>query len=273
MRIGCCLSPNTFMPEFKNSVHADQLFTVLTDGYKNILNMGFDFVEATSGSVNDLKENELQALAEMVKSGDFGIEYVNCFLPGHIRVCVNHKEARAHADKTFKNLHTVGIKALVFGSGGARSYPEGMTEAEGRKYYKDFLLYCADVGSQYGIFTCIEPLQKTETNQVNFVSQAIELAREFNHPYLRITPDAFHMAVGNEDPAVLKEALPYINHIHVSEAPGRLYPGFHGGEYLKKVGSVLHEIGYNSDLTIECGYTDFIADMSAGLAFLKENVV
>ena len=38
-----------------------------------------------------------------------------------------------------------------------------------------------------------------------------------------------------------------------------------GGEYLKKVGSVLKEIGYNGDMTIECGYSDFIADMSAGL--------
>lgn len=273
MRIGCCLSPNTFMPEFKNTVNADQLYAVLVDGYKNIMNMGFDYVEATSGSVNDLKEEELQQLAQLTEAGAFQIDYINCFLPGHIRMCVDHEAARTHADRTFKNLHTLGIKALVFGSGKARSYPDDMTEAEGNRHYKDFLRYCADVGSQYGIFTCIEPLQPTETNQINFVSQAIEWVKEIDHPFLRITPDAFHMAIGEESPSVLKQALPYINHLHVSDAPDRVRPGQNGGEYLKQVGSVLKEIGYNGDLTIECGYKDFMADMSAGFAFLKENVV
>ncbi len=273
MRIGCCLSPNTFMPEFKNTVHADQLFDVLTQGYRNIMNMGFDYVEATSGSVNDLQTDELQKLAELTAAGEFKIDYVNCFLPGHIRVCVDFEQARKHADRTFLNLHKLGIKALVFGSGRSRSYPDGMSEEEGNRHFKEFLRYCADAGSQYGIFTCIEPLQPTETNQINFVSQAIEWATEIDHPFLRITPDAFHMAVGGEDPAILAAALPKINHLHVSDAPGRVRPGKTGSDYLVRVGNVLKEIGYNGDLTIECGYEDFMADMSAGLAFLKETVI
>lgn len=273
MRIGCCLSPNTFMPEFKNTVNADQLFDVLTQGYRNILNMGFDYVEATSGSVNDLQEHELQKLAELTAAGEFGIEYVNCFLPGHIRVCCDFEEARKHADRTFRNLHTLGIKALVFGSGKSRSYPEDMSEAEGNRHFKEFIRYCAHAGSQYGIYTCLEPLQPTETNQINFVSQAIEWVQELDHPFLRITPDAFHMAVGGEDPSVLGKALPKINHIHVSDAPGRVRPGQTGSDYLVRVGKTLKEISYNGDLTIECGYKDFTADMSAGLSYLKENVV
>ena len=273
MRIGCCLAPNTFMPEFKNDVKQEELYKLLINGYQNIMKMGFDYVESTAGAVNDLTDDERALLAQNIENGACKIDYINCFLPGSIRMCVDCDEARKHADKTYKNLHTLGIKALVFGSGKARSYPEDMSEADGNARFREFLRYCAETGAKYGIFTCLEPLQATETNQINYVSQALEWVKEINHPYLKITPDAFHMAVGNENPSVLKEALPYIHHIHVSDAPGRVYPGKNGGEYLVQVGKVLREIGYDGDLTIECGYSDFVSDMTAGLTFLKENVV
>ena len=51
--------------------------------------------------------------------------------------------------------------------------------------------------------------------------------------------------------------------------PRRVTPGADGGAYLASFGTALRGAGYDGTVSIECGWTEFEAEMIRGLAFLR----
>ena len=143
-------------------------------------------------------------------------------------------------------------------------------EARAKERIFNFLRFCNKVGDAYGIMTLIEPLNKKETNVINTVAVGAEWVREADLPNVRLLGDLFHMAMEDEDPAVLVENADIITHLHAAEAPDRAYPGKHRSEYLIRAGQLLRDARLQKEVSIECSFSDFEAEAGDAFAFMKE---
>ena len=271
MQFGCSLNSKTFMPEFTGNLDGYDPYEGLVLGYEMMHRIGFDYVEASVGVVNDLSEAQLQDLAHKTKEGLFELRYCNCFVPGRISLCHSpQQEIRSFVDDTMRRFDLLGVKTVIFGSGAARRCPDDMEKAQATEKIAEFLTYCDKVGAHYGIKTAIENLNRNETNMLNTVEESAKLVRALNLPYVALLADVFHMAMEQEDPQVLVDCCDVITHIHVSEAPGRVYPGKLAGEHFMRCVDKLHEAGFDRDVSVECTFGDIEPEAAAAFKFLKE---
>lgn len=271
MQFGCSLNSKTFMPEFTGNLDGYDPYEGLILGYEMMKRIGFDYVEASVGVVNDLTEAQLVDLSQKAKDGALVLKYCNCFVPGRIPLCTaSEKEIRDFVDETMRRLNMLQVRRVIFGSGAARNCPPDMEKAQATEKLAKFLTYCNTVGDAYGIDTVIEPLNRNETNMLNSVTESAALVRAVNLPHVGMIADLFHMSMEQEDTQVLYDYCDLIAHIHVSEAPGRVYPGKLAGAYFMDCVDKLHAAHYDRDVSVECTFDDIESEAKATFRFLKE---
>jgi len=105
------------------------------------------------------------------------------------------------------------------------------------------------------------------------MAEGAEIVRWLNSPEIVLLADAFHMAIEGETAEVILNNEDILSHLHISEAPGRVYPGKFGGEYLIKLGKDLLKAGFNKDATVECCFDDFKIEGPEALRFVKEKML
>lgn len=75
-----------------------------------------------------------------------------------------------------------------------------------------------DVASERGILLCPEVLNRFESYLINTVGQAVEIARQVNHPAYGIHYDTFHAHIEEQDPeAAIRTGGAHIGHVHFAE--------------------------------------------------------
>lgn len=271
MQFGCSLNSKTFMPEFTGNLDGYDPYEGLVQGYAMMKRIGFDYVEASVGVVSDLTEAQLQDLAQQTKDGTFELRYCNCFIPGRISLCKSpQKEIRDFVDEAMRRFDLLQVRTVIFGSGAARRCPDDMDKAQATEKIAEFLRYCDKVGSAYGIKTAIENLNRNETNMLNTVTESAELVRALGLPYVAVLADVFHMSIEQEDPQTLFDNCDVISHIHVSEAPGRVYPGKLKSDHFMQCVEKLKAAGFDRDVSVECTFGDIEPEATATFKFLKE---
>ena len=126
---------------------------------------------------------------------------------------------------------------------------------------------------RYGMVIGIEALRRPETNIVNSIAESLKLAREVNHPKIRIIVDFYHLAFENEDPAVILDGRGMIVHTQIADPKERTFPTSEEGE--GRYGAFftnLRKIGYQGRISIEANSNAVENDGRASLAFLKKMV-
>ena len=138
---------------------------------------------------------------------------------------------------------------------------------------KTFLRTAAGIieANDYGMVIGIEHLRKPESNIINTVDEATRLAREVNHPKVRIIVDFYHLAFENEDPDVILGAKDLIVHLQIADPALRGFPRQEGSEKrYRQFFANLQKIGYRGRISIEANSSDVAADCGPALKFLKE---
>ena len=244
---------------------------------ETLASLGFDYLEPALAQTVALAPDQLSAARARLAASHMRVETMNWFLPGSdIKLtgpAVKPDEIRAYVEKALALAESFGAKVIVFGSPGARTVPEGFPRDRAWNQLKDFLRTCGDViqSRGYGMVIGIEALRKPETNIVNSVAEALKLAREVNHPKIRIIVDFYHLAFENEDPAVILQARDMIVHLQIADPRERTFPVSDAGEprYAAFFGN-LRKIGYQGRISIEANSNNLEADAPASLAFLKK---
>ncbi len=263
------------MPEVKG-VTPTQItaFERLVSGYRSALKTGYDYIEASAGELLALSEQELETLVALRKKGEFALRYVNSFVRADLKICTEKAEIlEQYADDVIKRVALLGAGVIILGSGVARQRPESMTQEEGMTKFVDFVKTCGRVAKKYDVKLALEPLNRTETNILNSVAEGAELVRQLNNPNIVLLADAFHMAVEGETAEVILNNEDIISHLHISEAPGRVYPGKFGGEYLIKLGKDLLHTDFCKDATVECCFDNFEKEGPEAFRFIKEKML
>jgi D-psicose/D-tagatose/L-ribulose 3-epimerase len=104
----------------------------------------------------------------------------------------------------------------------------------------------------------IEPLYELESNIVITAQEGLKLVREVDRENIRLLIDYYHLCVEKEDQSIIEKAKDYLQHMHLANSTGRVYPIAGDGVNYRTFISNLKKAGYDSRISIEA-YTDNFA--------------
>lgn len=275
IKLGCCLPGGSFMPEGVAEVPQSLVEQIIENCY-HVLDAGFDFTEVGASMLYKLTPEEVEELAKADAERSLGLYAANSLFLPELRL----SDPAADREKQTEYIHTVvdrlarfGVKYAIFGSGGARSIPEGVSEEEGRKALYRFMNEFIDYAVTKGVTLTIEPLRSRESNIFVTVPECAEVVRAFNREGLALLCDTFHMVYENTPVDAVYDAADLIRHCHISEAPDRTCPGVittGDPEYNKQFADCLNKIGYTGGVSAECSFANFKTDVPAIYTYMKK---
>lgn len=276
IKFGCCLPGASFVPQAgDDSTTQNDPFTQLKDNLALLSGHEYDFAELTVGTLTGAKEEDFQGWVHMIQASGIEVPVLNSFIPPTIKLTgpnVNKDAIEDYLKLAFTRVKAVGAETIIFGSGGARSYPEGFAKSEAMKQISDFLHICSHYASEYGIKVAIEPLNRKESNIINTVGEALELAKELNLPYITVLADSYHMLEEQESLTVLSDvvAAGLLAHVHIADRD-RVFPGLPAvnGMDFRAFFQALHEAGYEGRISAECRFDNFSVNSKLSLNYVR----
>ena len=236
--------------------------------------MGFDYVEEVvprllQGNVADAQwtgESRAKAASLPVPAG-------NALVPGTIKIVgpdAVPETLRAYVERITGRAARVGIKTLVFGSGAARTVPDGFDPREAKRQIVEFIRMAMPYFARHGILMVFEPLNRGECNIINSIPEAMEYVWQVDHPNFQCLLDVYHFWLENEPLEHLRDAMPWIRHVHLADTEGRRPPGLTGKNDYRPVFAELKRAGYEGTMSIETiGYAPLLDEAARSLQFLE----
>lgn len=265
-------------PDDKAIFHLASLLQPRDDIKGNILqsvrDAGYEYLELNTAEIALLTDAEFETAYEMIRQVGLEVPVTNVFVPGHIKLVGPETDIAlqdAYLSVAYQRLHRLGVEYLVFGSAGARRIPDGFPREEAWEQLAAFSHRAAEKAVEYDIMILIEPLRRQETNFINTTAEGFELVRAVDHPNFQLMIDFFHLAVENEDPAIVLEVADYVHHIHVANPDGRVFPlDWDEHPFYEAFFRNLREIGYDKRVSIEARFDDFHAESQRSIQMMRE---
>ena len=237
---------------------------------KIMRDLGYDFWEWGAGSAFNPDKDDAwwQTQKEEIAKRPLPLRSCNGFIPGKFRLTgpnADHAPALDYAEKVLRRADEIGVKTVVFGSGGARNVPGDFTGKDrpdlekGTRQYAEFChALVKRVVDLKTTAVVIEPLRPNESNIINYVFQGIAICRDVDSPRLKQLADIFHMMMGGDDPNAIIAAGDLLRHVHIAEYGSRQFPGRDPALVSKFVPffDALKAIGYAGGISCECGWGD-----------------
>lgn len=251
--------------------------------------LGYDFWEWAAAAAFDPTKDDAwwQTQKEEIAKRPLPLRSSNGFIPGNFRLtgpAADHGPALDYAETVLRRADEIGVKTVVFGSGGARNVPGDFSAAkkdgwpnleEGTRQYAEFCRALVKrVEDLKTVQVVIEPLRPNESNIINYVFQGLAICREVASPRLAQLADIFHMMMGGDDPASIVAAGPLLRHCHVADFSTRKFPGFDPRETarLRPYFEALKKAGYTGGVSCECswgGAGDFAKNAKIAIETMK----
>ncbi len=227
------------------------------------IDAGWDYIEESvqgllQGTVSDAQWDGPKRL----ESSRAPVLAANMLVPGSLKITgpdADLDKLRDYMGNVLRRAGQLGLKTLVFGSGGARAIPEGFDHAQAHRQIVAFAGMCAPIAAEHGVVIVFEPLNKAECNIINSVEEAMVHVREVDHPNIQCLVDSYHLWVENEPLSNLTRAMPWIRHVHVADLQGRVAPGESGKSDYVPFFRVLKEAGYDGMISVEASQFGDIA--------------
>lgn len=239
------------------------------DDVKLMASAGYDFWEWNVGAAFDPDKGDewWKAQRDKIAAMPLPLRSCNGFIPGRFRLTgpkADHAPALDYAETALRRAEEVGVKTVVFGSGGARNVPGDFTVAgqapdleKGTRQYAGFCgELCRRVADLKTVQVVIEPLRPNESNIINYVWQGVQICEDVNSPRLAQLADIFHMMMGCESAASIAAAGKWLKHCHIASFGTRSFPGAEPATVgrLKPYFEALRSIGYTGGVSCECGW-------------------
>ena len=277
MRLGCCAGLASFVPPTVDATQLDTsaIYQAKVEKVADVVRLmeeaGCEFMEFGVGMLApEQPESDFEKFRAALGDTKLVPECYNSFLPADLKVTgpsVDLERAQRYVETAAVRAKSLGGEIIVFGSGGARNYPDGTSAETARAQLIEFLHVAGDAVKAHGIQIAMEPLNHAETNLINRVDEALALAKETDHEAIKVLADFYHFNVEKEPFENLVDAADHLIHVHVADT-NRLYPGSGDFDYAGLF-HTLEQIGYQGRVSIECNFRDFSAEMPKGMAFLQ----
>lgn len=233
---------------------------------------GFDYAELATTEVAGLSDADFERAARDVAAIGLPTPVANLFLPASVKVtgpAVDLEQQAAYVTRAFDRLSRLGVRLVVFGSGGARRVPDGFPRAEAFRQLVDFGRRVAPMARSRGVTVAVEPLRREETNIVNTAADGLELVEAVADPGFQLMVDFYHLASEHEDPGIIVRARAHLRHVHMANPNGRVFPLAAGEFDYEPFFAALRRIGYDQRISVEASTTDLQSDAPRAIALLR----
>ena len=241
--------------------------------------LGYAFIEGGVAHAlqPDKSDEEWKRRRDEVRALPIPLRSCNGFLPGKFRLTgekASFDKPLEYAEKACRRADEVGLKTIVFGSGGARNAPKGFPKEKAVEQFVDFCKRLAGRIADCKVCVVLEPLQPKEANYLNFVREGRELCERIGSPRIRLLADIFHMLQGGEGAQSIEQTTPdLLRHCHIAEKGPRTAPGLSSdGSQFAPYFDALKKIGYEGGVSCECGWgkkEDLRANLEKALAVMR----
>ena len=280
MRFGCCLPFGTLVPPTSGAAQAnardalDARMQQVREALRVVEDAGCDFMEFGVGLVTpEQPESVFDRLRVTLEGASVVPECFSSYVPPDILLvgdARDRKRIENYVAVSARRVAALGGKIIVFGSGKARSIPEGVLREIAEAHLIEFLRLAADHAKAHGIRIAIEPMCRLESNVLNSVAEAVALAERVNRPEIGVLVDFYHLEVEEEPFEHISQAGKHLIHVHVADT-GRLYPGSGSYDY-PGFWRAVRGAGYDGRVTIECNWRDFSTEAGPAMRFLRRSV-
>jgi len=248
--------------------------TLKGDALLQTRDIGFDYAEIVATEVAAMTDDEFLAAVAKVQSIGLPVISAIIFLPGDMKLVgpeAKPEAQNAYLDKLLPRLGKLGLRMVVFGSGRSRKMPEGFSKDQSFKQLVDFGRRAAQRAQKQNMLIVVESLRVEETNMINTAAEALALVKAVNHPNFKMLVDYYHMALMNEDFAVIvKAGLANIVHAQMANPTDRVYPTSDDeskyGEFFER----LRQIGYRGGVSIEASAKNPTWEGNKALLYLRK---
>ncbi len=246
------------------------------DAMKVAKETGIDFWECGFGSLAKFDDEKFNQCKETLDSLHIPCIAANGFIPGDLKVVgesVDYPALCDYLDKGFERAMQLGVKKVVFGSGAARSFPDGFSYEKAKEQLVYFLSeYVYPKAQQAGCIVVMEPLRFGESKMIHTVADGVEIARMSGKSNIFGLADLYHVYGNNDSVEGIADYKDEIKHIHIAEPEKRIYPGVDDGENAVKI--------YKSFLlsaqkagcetcSVEAHTEDFLSDIKNAISLLR----
>lgn len=157
---------------------------------------------------------------------------------------------------------------IVFGSGAARTVPEGMAASAARRVFGKSLVRVRDAAAEHGLRIVLEPLNRLETNLINSIEEAVTFLEKADIDGVDVVADLYHIQSEEEPFDVVRQYAARIGHVHIADSQ-RTALRKEDGPWRSFL-SVLHHGGYRDTVSLECNWgPDASGEMAQALQFLR----
>jgi len=234
---------------------AEQCRIISNAGYKGVEVAAFTLVKE---GVEEISRDERSQIVSVMK--DAGIECVGLHWllappPKGLHFTTPDTAVRektiAYFDKLIDFCGDLGGPYMIFGSPKQRS-SVGISVEEAKKYFAESLAKVADHAQQRGVKILLEHLPGSATDVVNTLAEALELAKQVNHPAIQIMFD-FHNTNDETEPfdVLLKKYHKHIHHVHIQEMDGKhMGTGTAVNDFVKAL-QTLKDLKYDKWISLE----------------------
>jgi sugar phosphate isomerase/epimerase len=233
---------------------------------------GFDYVELSTSEIAGLSDADFEQAVARVQQNGLPVPATNLFLPATLKVTgpsVDTAQQMAYVTKAFARLSRLGTQIVVFGSGGARTVPDGFPKDQAFQQLVEFGKRIAPEARARGITVAIEPLRRQETNIINSAGEGLTLVNAIADPNFQLMVDFYHLASEKEDPAIIPQAAAHIRHLHMANPTGRVFPRRWDEFDYAPFFAALQKIGYDQRISVEASTQDFSTDAPLAIALLR----
>ncbi|HSB72358.1 MAG TPA: sugar phosphate isomerase/epimerase family protein [Candidatus Methylomirabilis sp.] len=277
MRFGMCVPLGTFVPPTAGAAQIagndalDARMRQLHEAIRIVEDAGCDFLELGVSLVTPEQPESVFERLQVALEGTWLVpETFSSYVPSDISLvggARDRKRIENYVAVSARRVAALGGKIIGFGSGRARSIPEGVSRETAEDHLVEFLLLAAEHARANGIRIAIEPLNRSESNILNSVAEAVVLAERVNRPEVGVLADFYHLEVEKEPFEHIARAGKHLVLVHVADT-GRLYPG--SGSYdFPGFWRAVAGAGYDDRVTIECNWRDFPTEAGPAMRFLR----
>jgi sugar phosphate isomerase/epimerase len=251
---------------------------VCTDfkNYQVIEEAGYSYIEeSVQGFLVPLEADSVfNEKLELMKKSKLPIPAMNNFIPGKLKSVgpdAVHEEIMKYAETAFRRAKTVGVKHIVFGSGGSRRIPDGYPVETAREQFISLCKKISPVAEKFDVVIVLEPLNKKECNFINTVADGGEIVKAVNHKNFRLLADIYHMLRENESPDDIIKYGDLIRHTHIAENTGREAPGSNNEDFTSYF-KALKQINYKGLMSVECNWKNLAEQAAPALKVLRTQI-
>lgn len=233
--------------------------------------MGYDYVEIPVADLYpESPASAFEPTARAIDAAGIPAVAFNFLVPPTLPVvgpAVDLERLRRYVTVAAERAASLGGSVFVLGSGPARRIPEDFPRAQAVEQFRSFARLAAEAADRHGVAVALEAINRTETNFLHTLAEAVEHAQAIGLPSVGVLADAYHMHMEAEPFRHLLETGGLLRHVQVCDE-GRSYPGSHGLD-LWGFFVYLNHLGYSGTVSVECRWKSFSAEGGPALEFVR----